>query len=219
MPTIIGLLERLQASPLAVFIHKTAWAFTTLQVVHVFAISLVIATIAMVDLRLLGFASTKRPFAELSRRVLPFTWAAFALAVVAGGLLFISRATEYVGNTMFWIKMFLIVLAGINMLVFYHEASKVLGMEKPSPIMPFQLAGLVIGLFGVGYWLVQCRPLENRDLLWLGFWSKLLGPLLSIYHVLRGDLPWVFLPLVVVSDLVYLPLFYLIGKRLGRYSK
>jgi hypothetical protein len=108
---------------------------------------------------------------------------------------------------------------GTIMLCFYHESSKIIGMPRPEPIIFFQLAGLLIGLFGVGYWLVLCRPVANRDLLWLGFWSKLLGPLLSIYHVLRGDLPWTFLPLVVLSDLIYLPLFYLIGKRLNRFAK
>jgi hypothetical protein len=118
MSSITGFLEWLQALPLAVFIHQKAWAFTTVEVVHVFAISLVIGTIAIVDLRLLGFASTKRPFAELSRQVLPFTWAAFVLAVIAGSLLFISRATDYVVNPMFWIKMALIVVAGINMAIF-----------------------------------------------------------------------------------------------------
>ena len=40
------------------------------------------------------------------------------LAVIAGSLLFISRATEYFENTMFWIKMALIVIAGINMVIF-----------------------------------------------------------------------------------------------------
>jgi len=118
LQSITALLETLQASSWAVFIHKTAWAFTTVEVVHVFAVSLVLATIAIVDLRLLGFASTKRPFAELSRQVLPFTWAAFVLAVIAGSLLFISRATEYFVNPVFWIKMALIVVAGINMMIF-----------------------------------------------------------------------------------------------------
>jgi hypothetical protein len=115
---LTGLLETLQAIPLAVFIHKTPWAFTTVELVHVFAISLVIVTIAIVDLRLLGLASTGRPFTELSRLVLPWTWAAFALAVIAGSLLFISQATAYFTNTMFRIKMIIIVLAGINMLIF-----------------------------------------------------------------------------------------------------
>jgi len=44
--------------------------------------------------------------------------------------------------------------AGLVMVVFYHEASKILGMPRPTPIMPFQLDGLLVGLFGVGYWLV-----------------------------------------------------------------
>ncbi len=58
MLSITAFLETLQASSWAVFIHKKAWAFTTVEVVHVFAVSLVLATIAIVDLRLLGFAST-----------------------------------------------------------------------------------------------------------------------------------------------------------------
>jgi len=40
------------------------------------------------------------------------------LAVIAGLFLFISRATEYFANTAFWIKMSLIVIAGINMMIF-----------------------------------------------------------------------------------------------------
>ena len=137
------LLERLQASPLAVFIHKTPWAFTTIEVVHVFAVSMVIGTIAIVDLRLLGFASSKRPFSELSRRLLPFTWAAFVLAVIAGSILFISRATDYVANTVFWIKMALIVLAGINMMIFEFITAR--GVQQwnlsPTPPAPARLAG------------------------------------------------------------------------------
>ena len=141
--SITALLQWLQATSLAVFIHKTPWAFTTVEVIHVFAVSMVIGTIAIVDLRLLGLASTKRPFTELSRRVLPITWAAFVLAVIAGSLLFISRATDYFVNTVFWIKMTLIVIAGINMMIF--EFITVRGMQKwnldPTPPPPARLAG------------------------------------------------------------------------------
>jgi uncharacterized membrane protein len=140
---ITRLLEWLEALPLAVFIHKNAWAFTTVELVHVFAIAMVIGTIAIVDLRLLGIASTKRPFAELSRQVLPVTWAAFVVAVIAGFLLFISRATEYVANPAFWVKMALIVLAGLNMAVF--EFITVRGVKawnlSPTPPAPARLAG------------------------------------------------------------------------------
>ena len=143
MQSIAALLELLQASPWAVFIHRRAWAFTTVEVVHVFAIAMVIGTIMIVDLRLLGLASTKRPVAELSRRVLPFTWAAFVVAVIAGSLLFISRATEYFVNPVFWIKMALIVIAGINMMMF--EFITVRGVKEwnldPTPPRAARLAG------------------------------------------------------------------------------
>jgi len=141
--SVTTFLEWLQATPPAVFIHQTKWAFTTIEVIHVFAISLVIATIAIVDLRLLGHASTHRPFTELARQVLPATWAAFGVAVIAGLLLFISQATGYFTNTVFWIKMCILVLAGINMLIF--ELITVRGVQewdlKAVPPLRARLAG------------------------------------------------------------------------------
>jgi hypothetical protein len=143
LQSLTDLMGWLEATSLAVFIHRTAWAFTTVELVHVFAISLVVGTIAMVDLRLLGLASTKRPFTELAGQVLPFTWVAFGLAVIAGSLLFISQATAYFASTTFRIKMVIIVLAGINMLVF--ELVTVRGVQdwdrKPVPALPARLAG------------------------------------------------------------------------------
>jgi uncharacterized membrane protein len=140
---LTNLMEWMQGWPLAAFIHKTPWAFTTIEIIHVFAISLVIGTIAIVDLRLLGLASTRRPFTELARGFLPWTWGAFALAVVAGSLLFISQAVAYFGNTVFWIKMCVLVLAGINMLIF--ELITVRGVAKwdrePTPPLSARLAG------------------------------------------------------------------------------
>ena len=70
MQSVTELMEWLQATSWAVFIHRTPWAFTTIELVHVFAISLVIGSIAIVDLRLLGIASTKRPLTELAGAVL-----------------------------------------------------------------------------------------------------------------------------------------------------
>jgi quinol-cytochrome oxidoreductase complex cytochrome b subunit len=71
------------------------------------------------------------------------TWAAFVLAALAGSLLFISQATAYFASTTFWIKMSIMVLAGINMLIF--EFITVRGVQewddKPSPPLPARLAG------------------------------------------------------------------------------
>ena len=78
----------------------------------------------VVDLRLLGLASVKQPYDVLRRDVLPWTWAAFSLAVISGLLMFISQAAEYFANSAFRIKFALLLLAGLNMLVFERFIAK-----------------------------------------------------------------------------------------------
>lgn len=108
------------------------------------------------------------------------------------------------------------VLAGLSMLIFYHESYKVLGVEKPELTLPLQLVGILVGLFGVGYWMVASNPVENRNVLLLGFLSKAFGSMLGIYFVVIGKLPPVFLGLLFFSDIVYLPPFAVILRVLYR---
>ena len=94
-------------------IHEYKLAFTTIEVIHVAAVSPGISTIAIVDLRLLGFASTKRPLTELTRAA--WTWVAIAVAAVSGAL-FNSRATEYTSKTVFQVKLLVMLITGIAVL-------------------------------------------------------------------------------------------------------
>jgi len=136
-------MEWLQATSWAVFIHQTKWAFTTIEVIHLIAIAAVIGSIAVVDLRLLGLASARRPFTELAREILPYTWAAFAIAAITGSLLFISQATQYFVTPTFWGKMAIMAVAGINMVIF--EFITVRGVKewdvKPNLPLSARLAG------------------------------------------------------------------------------
>jgi uncharacterized membrane protein len=152
VPSVTALLKSLEASSWGMFIHNKVWAFTTIEVAHVFAVSLLLGTIMIVDLRLLGLASAKRPFTGLARQVLPFTWAAFVLAVAAGSLLFISRATEYVASSVFWIKMALIVLAGINMVIF--EFITVRDVERWNLDAAPPPAARLAGAISISCWLL-----------------------------------------------------------------
>lgn len=105
-------------------------------------------------------------------------------------------------------------MAGLGMVSLYHEGYKLLGVAKPELNLPIQLTGVLVALFGVGYWMVAANPLENRNILLLGFWSKLLGSMFGVYYVVIGKLPWWFLTVLVVSDIGYLPPFYLILRHL-----
>lgn len=116
--TIATALEALYATALATQIRENEFAFPWIESLHVLAITLVVGSIAILDLRLLGWASRDRAVTRLSAEVLPVTWGAFGVAVLSGALLFASNAPKYLDNRYFQAKLVLLALAGLNMLVF-----------------------------------------------------------------------------------------------------
>jgi len=116
--TIATLLQSLYDTDLAGQIRESLIAFPCIESVHVLAITLVVGTIAIVDLRLLGLASRERPVSRVAGDVLPLTWGAFVVAALSGFLMFMSNAPAYSHNRYFCAKLVLLGLAGINMAVF-----------------------------------------------------------------------------------------------------
>jgi hypothetical protein len=117
---ISNLLDALSASAIGEFMAVNPLAFPAVETVHVIAITTVIGLIAIVDLRLLGLAGRSYSITRLSGAMLPATWIAFLLALVTGALLFASQPATYFDNTAFRLKIALILLAGVNMMVFHR---------------------------------------------------------------------------------------------------
>ncbi len=164
MSTLADTLERLETTRLATAISESTWAFPTIETVHVLAITLVVGSIAMVDLRLLGLSLRRRPIAELLVEVLPWTWTSFVVAVASGALLFASAATHYWGTAPFRAKMLLLALAGANMLVFHLAVQRRLPAaaagddSRGGPGAAAKLCGAIslclwIGIVGCGRWI------------------------------------------------------------------
>jgi hypothetical protein len=109
------LLQSLQDTRVATAIREGESLFPWVECIHVLALTLVIGSIAVVDLRLIGLTSRDRSVAETMAGTLPITWCAFVIAAISGGLLFSSNATTYAHNGYFQAKMALIGLAGVNM--------------------------------------------------------------------------------------------------------
>jgi hypothetical protein len=136
--------------------------FPFIESVHVLAVCLVVGSIAVVDLRLLGFASVDRPVSRLMRSILPITVGAFGLAVAAGSLLFISHASKYLENRFFIAKITLIALAGVNMAVFHLIGARNLDQWENDALPP--LFARVAGGLSLFLWVsvVACGR-------WIGF--------------------------------------------------
>jgi hypothetical protein len=96
----------------------------------------VFGTIAIVDLRLLGMASCRRSFQRLAADTFKWTWGAFALAAVTGGLMFITNAMVYFHNGYFRAKIALLVLGALNVLVFELTAGRTIARWDAAPSAP-----------------------------------------------------------------------------------
>ena len=153
-------LQWLESTAPAIAISGSSWLFPGIESVHVLAIAMVVGSISMVDLRLLDLNLRDRPVGELIAEVLPWTWASFAVAVCTGALLFASNASHYWGTVPFRAKMLLLLLAGINMLVFHATTNKsveVWGHQGRTPraarISGGISLGLWIGVVTFGRWI------------------------------------------------------------------
>jgi uncharacterized protein DUF6644 len=150
-------LEWLQSTPLAVSIAETWFPFV--ESLHVIAMAIVAGTIFIVDTRLLGIASRKLPFTYVSDRMLPWTWGAFACAVVTGTLMFIGNAINYYSNFPFRVKMMLLVLAGLNMAAFQLITFRTVGSwDAGRPPAAARAAGMIsislwCAVIGFGRWI------------------------------------------------------------------
>ncbi len=157
---IDALLQALEATSVATVIRENESLFPWIEALHVLAITTVIGSIAIVDLRLIGLASLERAAARLTSDVLPCTWAAFAGAVITGSLLFSSNAFNYAHNSCFQAKFVFLCLAGINMAVFHLGVGRAIAQWGASPRttpLPARIAGaasllLWIGVVAFGRW-------------------------------------------------------------------
>jgi hypothetical protein len=144
-------LEAIEKSGLATRIRDAVWLFPLIESAHVFAFSLVVGTIAILDFRLLGVASTRRSFHRMAADTLKWTWAAFALAALTGALMFITNARIYYGNFFFRTKMLLLVLAGVNVLIFELTAGRTIRHWDNAPSAP--LPGKAAAAVSLAIWI------------------------------------------------------------------
>ena len=135
--------------------------FPTIESIHVLAITFVVGSIAIVDLRLLGLAGRDQKITRLTSDTLPWTWAAFGLAAICGSLLFSSNAVKYFDNIPFRAKFALMALAGLNMLVFQFLTFRgVAKWDESATPLAAKLAGALSLLLWVG--VIACAR-------WIGF--------------------------------------------------
>lgn len=152
-----NLLKSMYDSGLAEAMRTSLLGFPLVETVHVVAITLVVGTVLIVDLRLLGLASGQRAYTRVSSDLLKWTWIGFAVALVTGLIMFSSNAMVYFENTALRIKFALMLAAGINMVIFHFLSEKSVRDDRSAGPAAAKIAAILslclwVGVVVAGRW-------------------------------------------------------------------
>jgi hypothetical protein len=96
-------------------VSKWWWAF--MMDLHFIGLALLIGTVGLLNVRMLGFLRPL-PIAPL-HRLMPWAMAGFGINTLTGVLAFIGMPNYYAFDIAFWLKIFAILLLGLNAAAFY----------------------------------------------------------------------------------------------------
>ena len=90
------------------------WAWPAAETVHFLGLSLSLAVLLAINLRLLGFLS-RVPFADM-HRLLPWGMLGFGANLITGMFFFVGQPAQYTSSDPFYWKIAFLVIAGANFL-------------------------------------------------------------------------------------------------------
>ena len=157
---MFALCQWLENSSWATAIHQSLWLFPMLETAHLFGIISLVGATSALDLRLIGLTMKGEPVSRIAGRLLPWAWVGLTIQVVTGFCLFASEATRCFENKAFRIKMVMLVLAGLNALIFHQTVYRRVTVWDEAPATPVgaKLAGccsilLWFGIVAAGRWI------------------------------------------------------------------
>jgi hypothetical protein len=132
--------------------HESQTLWSIMEGAHVLTLCLFAGTILLVDLRMLGLAFRKVPFSRLNAKVLPLTIVGFAMMIITGVLLFLSKPEDYYHNPWFRAKMAFLAVASINIFWFHFVVQK--DEEKWDAMMPPPMKVRMSAILSLTCWTI-----------------------------------------------------------------
>jgi hypothetical protein len=141
----------LGATPLTSFLENQAWAVPTIQVMHILSISVVMAAVAILNLRVLGVIERGQSLGALTRRFVPPSIVAILVLAATGFLMIAAEPNRAIFRYVFWAKMGLIA-AALVLSAAMLAALKSSGVwieprgAAPAPVKGLAVLGLILWL-------------------------------------------------------------------------
>lgn len=132
-------------------IQDVGWIIPTVQVVHICCIGVVVASAAMVDLRLFGLAGRSDTVAGSARRLLPWIWATLPILLLTGVVMIVGEPGRELENKTFYIKMALLAVAIVVTAALQWSLSRDVGFWETSPTR--RRLAKVMALLSMACWI------------------------------------------------------------------
>ncbi len=139
----------LENSALAVVIRQWLWFYPIIEIIHIISLSILFGSIAMFDVRLLGF-SRHLLVTAVARYLLPWSYLSFVAVVLSGFLMFAVDATKIAANPAFRLKLLLLSAAGFNAAFFHGVAFKSVKSWNQSVVTPAIIR--ILAVLSLGFW-------------------------------------------------------------------
>lgn len=126
----------LEETAASIAIRESILVYPLIETTHVLTLCLFLGLLALLDLRLTGFALRGVAVSEVAGRLLPLALAGFAVMAVSGALLFYSGPVKAWANPFFRIKVAMIALAGVNAWIFHNTIYRRVAAWDRDPVPP-----------------------------------------------------------------------------------
>jgi hypothetical protein len=130
-------------------IRTSVWIYPFIQLIHFTGLSLWLGTNVAGDLRLLNIGKKPQTVVDVRDELFVWNWIGFCIVVLGGFLLFSSRATLYIVNPAFRVKLLMMVPLALIFHIFVQAKTPVWGREPEVPASG-KLAGLLELVLWVG---------------------------------------------------------------------
>lgn len=120
-----------------------------------------------------------------------------------------------------WLKMAALynIVWGAFVIFFPHLQFELMNMDPPRYPGFWQCIGMIVGVYGLGYWWAAKKPFHHWPIIAVGLLGKVLGPIGFLESLLSGKLPWAFGINIIFNDLIWWPSFFLMMKGAYEYAK
>lgn len=105
------------------------------------------------------------------------------------------------------------ILWGLWVGLFPNHFFEIVNMQPPLHTTIWQGMGMVIGVFGLGYWWASYSPLRHWPIVAVGFLGKIFGPVGFFINYALAEIEFGFFYTLITNDFIWwIPFGYILFK-------